>query len=211
MIKQGESFNLEFKESASDNLGKEMCAFANANGGRILVGVSDDGKITGTTDSNRVRSRIQDIAHSLSPHFNVDIDTVDKVLVVEVAEGKDQPYSFRGQYFIRHGSNSQQLDREGIREFFEYVGFTPFDEKPNKNFNFENDLDIYKLRRFLEKAHISKPLSKKKEILENLYLIKDSYIKNAGVLLFCHRVTKFFFQCYNILCFISRQNKIQDT
>ena len=193
LIKQGESFNLEFKESASDNFGKEMCAFANANGGKILIGVSDDGKIKGITDSNRIRSQIQNIAHSLNPHFNVEIDVVDKVFVVKVAEGKDQPYSFKGQYFIRHGSNSQQLDREGIREFFEYVGFTPFDEKPNKNFNFENDLDVYKLKRFLEKAHISKPLSKKKEILDNLSLMKSGFVKHAGVLLFCHRITKFFF------------------
>ena len=46
LLQEGEGFNLEFKEKDKD-LSKEICAFANANGGKILVGVTDDGKING--------------------------------------------------------------------------------------------------------------------------------------------------------------------
>jgi len=43
----GESSNLEFKEAFSDSLGKEICAFANSRGGKILLGVSDKGELKG--------------------------------------------------------------------------------------------------------------------------------------------------------------------
>ena len=49
----GEGFTTEFKRSMPSNLGREICAFANATGGVILIGVTDDGEIVGlhtTTD-----------------------------------------------------------------------------------------------------------------------------------------------------------------
>jgi ATP-dependent DNA helicase RecG len=36
LITQGEGYKLEFKESFSDAIGKEICAFANSKGGKIL-------------------------------------------------------------------------------------------------------------------------------------------------------------------------------
>ena len=45
LIQEGEGFNLEFKESYNSNLAREICAMANANGGKVLIGVTDDGKI----------------------------------------------------------------------------------------------------------------------------------------------------------------------
>ena len=48
LIAQGEGFTSEFKRSMPSDLGREMCAFANASGGVILLGVTDKGKIVGT-------------------------------------------------------------------------------------------------------------------------------------------------------------------
>ena len=42
LIEQGEGYNLEFKESYSSSIAREICAFANAQGGKILLGVSDE-------------------------------------------------------------------------------------------------------------------------------------------------------------------------
>ena len=48
LIKTGEGIKLEFKEGFNiPSLGKEICAFANESGGKIILGVSDDGKIKG--------------------------------------------------------------------------------------------------------------------------------------------------------------------
>ncbi len=55
LIKQGEGYHLEFKQSipskASD-LAEEICAFANAAGGILLIGVDDKGTITGVELEN---------------------------------------------------------------------------------------------------------------------------------------------------------------
>ena len=48
LIAQGEGFTSEFKRSMPSNLGREMCALANASGGVILLGVTDKGEIVGT-------------------------------------------------------------------------------------------------------------------------------------------------------------------
>ena len=62
LIKQGEGDNLEFKQSlpskASD-LADEICAFVNAAGGILLIGVDDKGKIVGVSLDNTGRSSLQ--------------------------------------------------------------------------------------------------------------------------------------------------------
>ncbi|MBS3163719.1 ATP-binding protein [Candidatus Woesearchaeota archaeon] len=47
LIKIGEGLTLEFKERISSDLGKEICAFVNARGGKIILGVRDNGEIIG--------------------------------------------------------------------------------------------------------------------------------------------------------------------
>ena len=67
IIKQGEGFQMEFKESINANLAKEMVAFANANGGDIIIGISDSGQKVGIQISNKNKSKIQDIALNCDP------------------------------------------------------------------------------------------------------------------------------------------------
>ena len=54
MIKNGENSGTEFKRDTLDNrsLAKEIVAFANLYGGRILLGVDDEGSIAGVTRPN---------------------------------------------------------------------------------------------------------------------------------------------------------------
>jgi ATP-dependent DNA helicase RecG len=67
LIEQGEGYFVEFKEQIGVGLDKEMVAFANASGGKIVIGVADGGKIIGCTADNTVRSKIQDIANNCDP------------------------------------------------------------------------------------------------------------------------------------------------
>jgi hypothetical protein len=57
-------FTAEFKRSGTSNLGREICAFANATGGVILLGVGDAGEIVGVEDHNRLKSEVQAIART---------------------------------------------------------------------------------------------------------------------------------------------------
>ena len=47
LIKEGEGLTVEFKEKYTSKIVQDIVAFANSRGGRILLGVSDDGKIKG--------------------------------------------------------------------------------------------------------------------------------------------------------------------
>ena len=60
LIKQGEGYFVEFKKQVGEPLDREMVAFANASGGKIIIGVADDGGITGCSTDNTTRSKIQD-------------------------------------------------------------------------------------------------------------------------------------------------------
>ncbi|WP_203218964.1 RNA-binding domain-containing protein [Geoglobus acetivorans] len=52
LIREGESEKIEFKRSATGDINREICAFANAEGGYILIGVDDDGNIVGCNVKN---------------------------------------------------------------------------------------------------------------------------------------------------------------
>jgi ATP-dependent DNA helicase RecG len=119
-----------------------------------------------------------------------------------VPEGKRKPYSTKGKFYLRYGANSQQLKREDIRHFFQDEGLVLFDEKPNLDFNIKSDFNESNFKIFLERTGIS-PVLKNKEILENLRLLKDGYMKNAGVLLFSNKITDFFLQA-TITCVLYR-------
>jgi|GEM_PF-2308350 len=61
LLQEGEGTMLEYKESLSSSFARELVALANTLGGHILVGVRDDGSVSGVYDSNELRARIQDI------------------------------------------------------------------------------------------------------------------------------------------------------
>ncbi|MBI1968657.1 putative DNA binding domain-containing protein, partial [Candidatus Woesearchaeota archaeon] len=191
LLKEGEGFNLEFKERDSSDLGKEICAFANAAGGKILLGVSDNGEIKGTNVTNRLKSQIVDIARNFNPKLEISVEEIGGVLIIDVPEGKNKPYSVNGKFFMRYGPNSQQLERDEIREFFFKEGLILWDEKTNKDFDLEKDLNKKAFGNFTSLANLS-PVLGRKELLQNLSLLSDSHLKNAGVLLFAKDVTKFF-------------------
>ena len=191
LINQGEGYNLEFKESFTDGIKREICAFANTEGGFILLGVNDENKVVGIKDSNDIRSKIQNIARSLDPSLTVDLEYKDKVMIIKVPEGTNKPYAINGKFLIREGASSQQLTRDEVSEFFRAENIVKFDEKVNQNFNLDNDFDKEKFKTFLRLSGIDNNLDRE-DILNNLLLLEDDKLKNAGVLLFCHRITKFF-------------------
>lgn len=191
IISEGEGYNTEFKESYSSELAKEICAFANALGGRILIGILDNHQIRGIQIPNRLKSQIHDLTRNFDPKLSVSLESFDNVLIINVPEGKNKPYSANGKFYVRQGANSQQLTRDEIREFFQKEGKISFDEKLNEKFNLHTDFNKESFSIFLEKSKIS-PLLGKEEILKNLELLENKRLKNAGILLFCSRVTRFF-------------------
>ena len=77
LIEQGEGYFVEFKEQIGVSLDKEMVAFANASGGKIVIGVTDRGKIIGCTTDNTVRSKVQDITNNCDPRILIHVEAYD--------------------------------------------------------------------------------------------------------------------------------------
>src|SRR3989344_7018022 len=140
LLKEGEGYNLEFKENDSSDLAKEICAFANATGGKILLGVTDKGEIKGINITNRLKSQIVDIARNLDPKLEISLEEVGNILVVNIPEGKNKPYSVNGKFFMRYGPNSQQLGRDEIRDLFHKEGLVQFDVSANTKFDLNKDI-----------------------------------------------------------------------
>ncbi len=73
ILQEGEGHKIEFKERSS-TLDREMVAFANAQGGRILLGINDDNQIVGVSVTNRLKSSIRDIARNCDPPIEIRFD-----------------------------------------------------------------------------------------------------------------------------------------
>jgi ATP-dependent DNA helicase RecG len=197
LIKIGEGYTLEFKESYTD-IGKEISAFANASGGKILIGVYDNENIKKFTLTNKIHSQIIDIGQKIDPSINLNVKEIDNITIITVPEGKEKPYAYSEQYYIRIGATSQKMKKDALRSFFQKEGLIFFDEKLNTNFNLKNDFNKSKFKNYLSKAGLSN-ITNYINILTNLSLYDNKYLKNAGVLLFSNKITKFFYTA-TIVC-----------
>ncbi len=190
LIALGEGFTAEFKRAGTSNLGREICAFANATGGVILIGVTDQGEIVGVIDHNRLKSEVQAIARSADPPISVVVESVGEVLCVIVPEQHSNPYSFGGKFFLREGATSQQMSRDEIREFFFKEGLIHFDETVCPEYELGKDLTPAIWSRFATLANI--PTNMEREpALRNLHLVKDGRMTHAGAWLMCDDITRY--------------------
>src|SRR3989344_6876232 len=121
ILQEGEGLKLEFKESLN-NLDKELAAFANSEGGRIFLGVTDSRKIEGMKITNKLKSQIQDIANNCDPKIKVKLESFENILIIHVEEGKDKPYKCKEGFYLRQGPNSQKMKRDEIVDLIKEVG-----------------------------------------------------------------------------------------
>ncbi len=116
LVARGEDSQLQFKQDIRnvDALAAEMVAFANSEGGRILIGVSDTGKLIGIPRSEvgRINQLISNAAsqHVRSPISpmteNVVVEKDRIVIVVTISKGIDKPYfDHNGVIWLKSGSD----------------------------------------------------------------------------------------------------------
>ena len=113
IIQSGENFYIEFKEEKvkAKDLGEEIVAFANSEGGTILIGVSDDGNITGITDK-KIEETIMNICRNnivpnIIPSFEYAIINDKKIVILGIPKGLSKPYStVDNKYYIRVGTTT---------------------------------------------------------------------------------------------------------
>jgi len=117
ILSQGEGYKLEFKENVNSDLSKEMVAFANSSGGKIVVGVNDRNQVVGVRNSNVLVSKIYDLAGNCDPSIAVQIELFENIVIITVPEGDNKPYRSTKGFFIRNGANSQKMTTAEITAF----------------------------------------------------------------------------------------------
>lgn len=185
----GEGQYIEFKETLDKSLAKEIVAFANASGGVIYLGITDDGHVKGIEITNRLKSNIQDIAHNCDPSIVISLIEIGNALAIDVREGINKPYSCSSGFYMRMGANSQKMRRDEILALSVKTGKIRFDEQICTSFDWK-DFDNEKFEYYLKLAKISYNLPKE-EILWNLRLLNDDGFTNAGVLYFAKQPYKY--------------------
>ena len=138
-IASGEDSFTEFKRDVSQrsDFASEMIAFANMEGGRILVGVDDRGTIVGVTEPRRVEEAILNIArHNCVPPLSPTVESVQDdegrtVVVVEVPRRLEAPHENNsGQCYIRVGSTKRLCTPQERARLLQSASLVCFDEIP---------------------------------------------------------------------------------
>lgn len=133
VIANGENSGVEFKEDdiRPEQLAKEVVAFANFQGGRIFLGVEDNGEISGIK-----RPKLQEwvlncfrdkIFPQIIPYYEELIIDNKRIAVVTILSGISKPYVLkhnnRDDIYIRMGSRSEIASREQQARLFRLGGF----------------------------------------------------------------------------------------
>ena len=135
LIEQGENQFIEFKEQKvhPDSIAKEMAAFANTQGGTILIGVSDQVGICGVDDSKNWEEWVANISRqNIIPAIQADclIVKIDdkKIVVIDIPKGSDKPYQTnKNLYHIRIGSTSRVASQAELMRMFQHAGMFHYD------------------------------------------------------------------------------------
>lgn len=125
LIQMGEGTYLEFKKRTPDakKIAREMAAFANTAGGTILVGVADDGVVTGVQAYFEEEYLLEKAAYQVCvPPLKISIELVHAiegdVMVVRVPEAEMKPVYLKGkkrrQVFVRRDDESTLASEEMV-------------------------------------------------------------------------------------------------
>jgi len=206
LLSEGEGTTLEYKENLSASFAREVVALANTRGGRILLGVRDDGAVIGLRDSNNLRARIQDTARNCDPPVQIRLETVSRVVVVHVLEGEHKPIQCSDGFFWRQGATTQKLSRDELREFFRKESAVRFDNAVHPRFRYPQDFDTSKFTAWLAKSRVAHD-AHIEDVLVNIEAAERRgrrlRFRNAGVLFFAREVRRFFTQAY-VTCLLFR-------
>ena len=159
IIANGENSGVEFKRDdiRTEALAREIVAMANLRGGMVLLGVEDDGSISGiqredleTWVMNAVFSHVHPM---LLPFYEVVALEDDKrVAVVSVTMGTSKPYVLRHNnredIYIRVGSTARFADRDQQARLFATGGLLHSETMPVSGAGFDA-LDFERLQDYL--------------------------------------------------------------
>ena len=194
IIKEHEMQTLELKESFGVECIETACAFANAHGGYIVLGVDDNGNPTkAQLRTEALRDYENRISTATEPSVAVDSEKFafhnTQVIVLKVLENPLKPVAYKGRSFIRKGSVNHQMTPSEIAECHLKSTGASMDAVIMPGVT-RDDLDMDAVRRYMKKAVKEKRRNFSNDddpwdILKKLEWVKsETEITRAAYLLF---------------------------
>ncbi|MCK5848825.1 MAG: putative DNA binding domain-containing protein [Caldisericia bacterium] len=196
-ITRGEDSQNQFKKNINnvDALAIELIAFSNTVGGKIFVGVSDDGEIEGlsSNDIHRINQLLsnaasQNVKPAVNPLTEIVMVNEKRVLIIYVAKGINKPYQDKnGAFWVKNGADKRKAtSREEIQRLFQDSGMVHADTTPANGMTIA-DLDMPFFSKIFEKIYGESLDSQKislDKIINNLNLGENGNLNLTGALLF---------------------------
>lgn len=192
-MKHIETQNVEFKEKFGNNVLKTLFAFANTQGGKVMLGVKNNGTVKGFKVSNEaLRDITEKIVSKLGIHSDIEVKENQGKQVVEIKVNKSNALvSFEGKYYERIGNTTREMKSERLREFF--IKGTNWDTLINEEAEF-NEIDEQTVRMGREKGRLRvfDENTDIKVLFEHLKLSSKSKLTNGAIILFGKDPQKYF-------------------
>jgi ATP-dependent DNA helicase RecG len=195
-IAAGENQTTEFKTSADVKLiGPVVCAFLNADGGKLYCGVTDKGKLSGVVNAAVAARNLElTLKKSISPtpYLTADAVTIEgsEIVVLDVPQGSDPPYVYGGAVWIRSGLQNRPANLPRLRAMLESQGeaIERWERRLSPSMTAE-DLDIDEIRATVREAEESGRFSFTKPtddllVLNDLSVLVPPGFTNGGDALF---------------------------
>ena len=199
LVANGESSGVEFKRDVLQNheLAKELVAFSNLEGGMLVLGVDDDGRIAGLT-----RDRLEEwvmtacrdkIRPGIIPFFETlrDVQPGVDVAIVRVPRGfsvHSRWHNNRHTYYIRVGTQSREPTPEELSRLFQQRGTFRAELRPVSGSTI-NDLDRRRLKDYFTRVRQQDVPADGDEagwrtLLDNTEIMVEDGATLSGMLLF---------------------------
>jgi len=192
-----ENQNIEFKESWRDDVLKTICAFANAEGGIVYIGIDDKGKSVHLKDSKKL---LEDIPNKIRDMIGivaeVKLKKLNKKSVISISVEKYKaPISYKGKFYMRSGSTTSDLRGHSLSRFLLSSSGITWDSVVEPGSSIK-DINVKTVRYFQDLAKKRYPFIAKendvKSVLQKLRLIEGGKLKRAAILLFGKDPRKYF-------------------
>ena len=195
---KAETQNVEYKLSWRDEYLKWICGFANAQGGKIFIGVNDYGEIAGVDDYKRL---MEDIPNKTVNHLGIVVDVnlhvQEGINYIEIiVPVSNVPIAYHGVYHYRSGSTKQELKGIALQNLLLKKMGRKWEDMPVENVRFkdlnENTIHAFFIKAIEKERIPSDALTMGTELLlRNLSLISEQgQLTNAAILLFGKSVVR---------------------
>ena len=200
IILDEEDPNNEFKESwNSTELLKWVCGIANADGGRMYIGVKDNGEVVGLSNSKKLMEDIPNTIVNAFGMYDAKVNLLkdeDKKYIEIVIPKSKVVLDYKGVPYIKIGTTLQIMKGNTFRQSVLSRGSLSWDAYAVEGVSIE-DLDEESFRVFRKEATKANILSginleDRKSILNELELIDDGKLTRAAILLFHAKPFKIF-------------------